>query len=131
VHLYFESTHPFEDGNGRIGRALLCKPDLIQHYFETTYFLGHHNREQQYAEKSITQLKSGKAVTGARKKVRRKFSSEYTLQIIGQADACPHGVLGKILRREKLYSNQLQQWRREFAEQGAEGFGRSKPSPSY
>jgi len=64
------------------------------------------------------------------KKVRRKFSAEYKLQIIEQADACQHGELGKLLRREKLYSNQLQQWRRELAEQGAAGLRKSKPGPS-
>lgn len=64
------------------------------------------------------------------KKVRREFSAEYKLQIIEQADACQHGELGKLLRREKLYSNQLQQWRREFAEQGADGLSKSKPGPS-
>ena len=37
AHLYFESIHPFEDGNGRIGRAIserslsqsLSRPTLI------------------------------------------------------------------------------------------------------
>jgi len=52
------------------------------------------------------------------KRSRRTFTTEYKLSIIQQADACQHGELGKLLRREKLYSNQLQQWRRELAEQG-------------
>ena len=64
------------------------------------------------------------------KKVRRVFNPEYKLRILGEADACKYGELGKLLRREKLYSNQLQQWRREFAEQGANGLSKSKPGPS-
>jgi transposase-like protein len=34
------------------------------------------------------------------------------------------------LRREKLYSNQLAQWRREFAEQGVAGLNKSQPRPA-
>ena len=64
------------------------------------------------------------------KKTRRVFKTEYKLHILEKADACKHGELGKLLRREKLYSNQLQQWRREFAEQGAEGLSKSQPGPS-
>ena len=52
------------------------------------------------------------------KRTRRTFSVEYKLDILKKADACQHGELGQLLRREKLYSNQLAQWRREFTEQG-------------
>jgi transposase len=64
------------------------------------------------------------------KRTRRRFSSEYKLRILTQADACQHGELGALLRREKLYSNQLQQWRRELAQQGVEGLSKSAPGPS-
>jgi transposase len=63
------------------------------------------------------------------KKTRRVFSGKYKLRILEAADACEYGELGKLLRREKLYSNQLQQWRRELVEQGADGL-KSKPGPS-
>ena len=49
------------------------------------------------------------------KRTRRIFSSEYKLRILAEADRCVRGELGALLRREKLYSAQLQQWRREFA----------------
>lgn len=57
------------------------------------------------------------------------FSTEYKLQILAEADRCARGELGELLRREKLYSAQLQQWRREFAEHGVEGLGKSVPGP--
>jgi hypothetical protein len=39
------------------------------------------------------------------KRTRRRFSTEYKLRIIAEADACQYGKLGAILRRENLYSN--------------------------
>ena len=59
------------------------------------------------------------------KRTRRIFTVEYKLSILQQADACKYGELGALLRREKLYSNQLAQWRREFAEQGIAGLKKS------
>ena len=47
-----------------------------------------------------------------------------------QANAYKHGELGALLRREKLYSNQFAQWRREFAEQGVAGLKKSAPGPA-
>lgn len=63
------------------------------------------------------------------KRTRRTFSSQYKRSIIEQADACKHGELGQLLRREKLYSNQLAQWRRDLAEHGEDGLNKSKPGP--
>ena len=64
------------------------------------------------------------------KRTRRVFTADYKLSILQQADACQHGELGDLLRREKLYSNQLAQWRREFADQGVAGLAKSAPGPT-
>ncbi len=64
------------------------------------------------------------------KRSRRMFTTEYKLSIIQQADACKHGDLGALLRPEKLYSNQLAQWRREFAAEGVKGLQKSQPGPT-
>lgn len=63
------------------------------------------------------------------KRTRRKFSMEYKLRILAEADACQHGELGALLRRENLYSNQLRDWRAEFRNAGAEGLGKTAPGP--
>lgn len=63
------------------------------------------------------------------KRTRRQFTADYKLRIIAEADACKHGELGAMLRREKLYSNQLSEWRREYARHGIEGLSKSAPGP--
>ena len=64
------------------------------------------------------------------KRTRRQLTAEYKLRIIAEADACKHGELGALLRREKLYSSQLSDWRREFAEHGVAGLSKSAPGPA-
>jgi len=64
------------------------------------------------------------------KRVRRDFSPEYKLKILGEADACKRGELGALLRREKLYSSQLRQWRQEFASGGVAGLSKTAPGPA-
>lgn len=64
------------------------------------------------------------------KRGRRVFTAQYKQSILQQADACQHGEIGILLRREKLYSNQLQQWRREQAEHGLDGLQKSAPGPA-
>ena len=41
------------------------------------------------------------------KRTRCRFTPDYKLRIIAEADTCQYGKLGALLRREKLYSNPL------------------------
>jgi len=44
---------------------------------------------------------------------RRRFTRQYKLSILEQADQCQHaGEIGALLRREGLYSSHLSTWRR-------------------
>ena len=63
------------------------------------------------------------------KRGRREFPPEYKLRIIAQADACAHGELGPLLRKEGLYNGQLKQWREEFKNNGVAGLSKSVPGP--
>jgi transposase len=65
---------------------------------------------------------------------RRKFSTEYKLRILAEADACSErGQMGALLRREGLYSSNLDKWRKQrdrgaLAVLGGQQRGR-KPDP--
>ena len=63
------------------------------------------------------------------KRTRRHFSTEYKLRIIAQADQCQRGELGALLRREHLYSSQLQDWRKQLAQGGEQALSKSAPGP--
>jgi transposase len=47
------------------------------------------------------------------KAVRRRYSAEYKLRILQEADECSNGEIGALLRREGLYSSHLTTWRRQ------------------
>ena len=47
------------------------------------------------------------------KAMRRRFSAEYKLRILEEAEACSSGEMGALLRREGLYSSHLTTWRRQ------------------
>ncbi len=44
---------------------------------------------------------------------RRRFSAEYKLRIVREAERCDRGELGALLRREGLYSSHLTAWRHQ------------------
>ena len=81
--------------------------------------------------KPVTELPEAQVtpLPALEKRTRRTFTAEYKRRILAEADACEHGELGALLRREKLYSSQLAQWRREVAESGMDGLTKSAPGP--
>lgn len=60
---------------------------------------------------------------------RRVFSAAYKRDILQQADACRHGELGALLRREGLYSSHITDWRRQLAASGVAGLEPKKRGP--
>lgn len=44
---------------------------------------------------------------------RRTFNAEYKRRILAEADVCPRGQVGALLRREGLYYSHLAKWRGE------------------
>src|SRR6266498_142212 len=44
---------------------------------------------------------------------RRTFTAAYKQAIVQECDTCAAGEIGKILRREGLYSSHLAKWRRQ------------------
>jgi len=63
------------------------------------------------------------------KRTRRRFSTEYKLKILAEANQCAHGQLGELLRRENLYSNQLRDWRKQLESGGELALSKSAPGP--
>jgi transposase-like protein len=66
--------------------------------------------------------------------VRRRFSAEYKLRIVEEANAATEpGQVGALLRREGLYSSHLVDWRRQYRlgalSHLARPRGRPKPNP--
>lgn len=61
---------------------------------------------------------------------RRKFSDEEKERILAEADVCTErGELGKLLRREGIYSSHLSTWRRQRDAGGREGLAPNRPGP--
>jgi transposase-like protein len=61
------------------------------------------------------------------KAARRRFTADYKQRILAEADACTEaGEIGKLLRREGLYSSHLAKWRALREEGILEGLSRAR-----
>ena len=61
------------------------------------------------------------------KATRRRFSAEYKLRILNEAEACRGaGEIGSLLRREGLYSSHLTVWRKARQEGSLSSLSRSR-----
>jgi transposase-like protein len=58
---------------------------------------------------------------------RRRFTAEYKLRILRQAEACTRtGEIGALLRREGLYTSHLTAWRKQRDQGALEGLERKR-----
>lgn len=68
-------------------------------------------------------------VQAPRTKGRRQFSVAEKQRILGAADACSHGDLGAMLRKEGIYHSQLSDWRAQLAKSGSAGLSPKRSGP--
>ena len=57
---------------------------------------------------------------------RRRFSAEYKLRVLQEAERCSPGEQGALLRREGLYSSHLSAWRRQRDDGALAPFSRKR-----
>jgi len=69
-------------------------------------------------------------VRAPRTQGRRRFSAAEKQRILRAADACAHGELGALLRREGIYHSQLTDWRTQLAKRGSDGLQPQRPGPT-
>ena len=69
-------------------------------------------------------------VKSPRTQGRRSFSAAEKLRILSAADACVHGELGPLLRKEGVYHSQLSDWRRQLIDSGKAGLAPQRPGPA-
>jgi transposase-like protein len=61
---------------------------------------------------------------------RRRFTPEYKLRILREADGCKRpGEIGALLRREGLYSSLLTEWRRQRERGSLQALDRPRGRP--
>jgi transposase len=71
-------------------------------------------QQEQQQKELATRIPDPEVVPKAK---RRKFTAEYKLRIVREADACTEpGQIGSLLRREGLYSSYLSKWRQQREE---------------
>jgi len=61
---------------------------------------------------------------------RRTFTAAEKLRIVREAERCPKGELGALLRREGIYSSHLTHWRRERERNQLTGLTPRKRGPA-
>lgn len=130
AHLYFESIHPFEDGNGRVGRAI-CEKALSQNIGRPILLS---------LSRTIRQNK--KAYYGALKKAQKtnQITSwiEYFVDVVGKAQTQAEGQILFTLKKtrffdafeNKLNERQLKVVKRMF-ESGPKGFKGGMSATKY
>ncbi|SMF75810.1 transposase [Pseudobacteriovorax antillogorgiicola] len=80
------------------------------------------NKENQTASSSLSSEQINE------KPGRRTFSPEYKARILEELAQCKRGEVGKLLRREGLYANQVSKWKSE-AEDALAGVFSKKRGP--